>query len=164
MNAENLENLMRWLLTAGIWLLILILLGGAVLVMRWLGVAIPTLAYVLPLIIGGLVSGLIWTPATWDTIKEKKLADFQRQIDEQLGQLSEAELQEVLAHLEEAKIELGFRPAQEETAEKRKKRKREDLDQRLRRLEDDELLRLKQQIAEGNMDDDDLISWLDRDA
>ena len=162
-NIRNLELLWRWLITGLFWLGLLLIIGAAALVTYLAGVALPTVGYALPLLFGVLVTFIIWNKYGWEVIKDEKMEFFQHMIQvrlvEQLQDLSEEELLKTLADLEQAKKERGLIPA--DTDEKSKKLKRDAISERIKALSNSELVLVKNRLAQGTINNDELIQILD---
>jgi hypothetical protein len=162
-NIKNLELFWRGLITALFWLGLLLMIGAAALVSYWAGVVLPTVGYTLPLLFGLLVTFIIWNKYGWEVIKDEKMQFFQRQIEvklvAQLQDLSDEELQKTLADIEQAKKEFGLIPA--DADENSPKTKRDAISERIKALSDSDLILVKNRLAQGTTDNDEIIQLLD---
>ena len=87
-----------------------------------------------------------------------RFTEINRQFEDKLGELSDTEMLEVMNAMDEVKDNLGISIA---LPIKNKKRKREDIDNAVRNLSDTELLHLKEQLRDGNIEEEKLIAWLE---
>lgn len=160
MGNKKIELLIRGLITALVWIIIVAFIEIAFAITNLAGGAMPDIGYWLPILFGLLITFVIWNKQVWNVIKQEIIDHTQHQIDVQLsGQLSnlsEDELQQARSKLKKAKAELGLNSA----AEKPKKSKRDAISEHIRALSDSDLTRIKNRLADDELDDDEVIEVL----
>lgn len=153
----KLEQLIRGLLLVGVWIAIALILIVAAVVLALAGAGLPSVALWVAFSIGIALTILIASPWGWQIIGAERMAHIQRQINEQVSQLNDAELLEVMAGLDEVKDRFGLEIP---LPDKRKHSKQQQLDTAIRNLSDTELLYLKDRLRDGEIDEDKLMAWL----
>ncbi len=132
-----------------VWAIILIAIVAVSFISAALNWSLPVWWLVIPIIFGLLATVVL-------TSKEI-ISELNGEIEREFAKLSDAEMLEVLAAMDEVKENIGI---DIELPLKSKKRKREDVDKAIRNLSDTELLHLKDQLRDGNIEEEKLLAWL----
>lgn len=159
-NIEKIAKpLIRVLLSFIIWIIILILLGSISGIFALTGSPLPGLLFFVPVVIGGLLTLVVWNEEVWQKIKSEISAkikgNISDQIFEQFKELKPEELVEIREGIAKIKEKFGL-----DVALPREKVKREQIDAAIRKLSDSQLLDLKQGLKNGSIEEDDLLNWL----
>ena len=150
--------MIRALVTFVLAILMLIGLGILMIVLNLIGIDI-SIANSFGIIFIIIMSFIFLVTPWGKTVLGKDiLGDIDRQLDEQLIMLNDAEMLELSQALDEVSERFGI----DITAPtKRKKQKREHIDKAVRNLSDTELLHLKDRLRNGQIDEEKLLAWLD---
>lgn len=146
----QLPRLIQLLLLAVVWVAVLLALLISSILMFLMGNGLSPL-WILLLIVSGFIGSL----AIFST---NRFEHINRQIEDQMGDLSDKEMLKVMQAMDEVKESIGI---DIQLPLKNKKRKREDIDTAIRNLSDTELLHLKDRLREGSVDEEKLITWIE---
>ena len=147
----ELSRLIQIILIVLIWVIVLLTIVTLSLVsVLWTAWSLPAWLVLILIVIGFLSTGFI--------ASSDKFTEINRQFEDKLGELNDVEMLEVLNAMDEVKENLGISI---EIPLKNKKRKREDIDKAVRNLSDTELLHLKEELRDGNIEEEKLIAWLE---
>jgi len=146
----KLSRLVQMILLVLIWVIVIL----AMVVLSLVSVAstawsMPAWLILILIVTGGLLTGFV--------ASSDRFAELDRQFEDKLGDLSDTEMLEVMQGLDDVRENLGINI---ELPIDGKKRKREDIDKVIRNLSDTELLHLKDQLRDGSIEEEKLITWL----
>lgn len=146
----QLPRLIQWIVLAVILVVVLLALLTSAIVAFVMGFSLSPLWIMLVIVLGAIGGAAIFSTDRFD--------DINRQIEDQMSDLSDKEMLEVMRAMDEVKEHLGI---EIQLPVKQKKRKREDIDKAIRNLSDTELLHLKDRLREGSIDEEKLIAWIE---
>lgn len=154
----ELKHMIRALVTFVLAILMLIGLGILTIFLNLIGVdiSISNSFGVIFIIITSFI--FLVTPWGKTVLGKDILGDIDRQLDEQLIMLNDAETLELSQALDEVSERFGIEII---APTKRKKQKREHIDKAVRNLSDTELLHLKDRLRNGQIDEEKLLAWLE---
>lgn len=154
-----LKIIIRVILTLLIWVATFITASAIWGILAISGLAIPALLFFVPIIIVGLLTFIIWNDEIYERIKTEITAKIKGNISEQIAEkfkdLKPEELEEIREGMAKFKEKFGI-----DIPIFKEKRKRDQIDDAVRKLSDSQLLDLKQGLNEGSIEEDDLLDWL----
>jgi len=159
------KPIVRVLLTVILWLVILALFTAISGIFAVSGSPLPGFLFFVPIILGGILSVIVWNEEVYVTIKQKVQreisANIQGNISDQISgkfkELKPEELQKIREGIAEFREHFGI-----DVSVPEEKRKRDQIDTAIANLSDSQLLDLKQGINDGSITEDDLLDWLNQ--
>lgn len=154
----KLENLVQFGFVVAIWVIFALLM--AVLFAFDVLLRIPASAwfYRFTIIVAAVFTFLVITPYTWEIIVSEGVLDLRNEMDRELSKLSDTEVLEVLQALDEVREETGI---DIQFPVNNKRAKRAQVGDAVRRLSDTELVHLKEQLRNGEIEEEKLMAWLE---
>lgn len=140
----------QWVIFAVLWVAILAIILLTSVIAAIFSLPVTSFVVLITGAIGIIVSRLIFPEEFFNRINPEIESEFSR--------LSDAEILKIMNAMDELHENTGISI---ELPIKSKKAKRDVVDSAIRNLSDTELLHLKEQLRDGNIDEDQLIAWLD---
>lgn len=156
------EKIARGILSGLVCLIILLIFGLELLALFLLQTPLPAIGYAFPLSMAICLLMVIWNPHGWEMLKRYYIDTYGAWVEAHLPQLMEFianEMNKGLAKMSDEELyeaRLGFVEARIELAKNLKLKFREEMQERLSSMSDDELFALQARLDSETSDDDSL--------